>query len=70
MELTLPKGETFVWVSHYDADRVLRYVTTSNRDKSRFSVFEVSGNKLTRLGSGKNPAELEQKYIHLEPLKV
>lgn len=61
----LPKTEAYVWVSHYDSDRVLRYLTTSNKDRTRYTVFEVSDGKLTKLGSGKDPGELDRKYVRL-----
>lgn len=64
MERIYPKGE-IVWVSHYDKDGILRYVTTSRPSRECYFLYELVNGKLVKLGKAKSPKVLEDKYIHL-----
>ena len=39
------------------------YVITAKEDRNWYYVYEVKDNKATKLGKGKTPTELEEKYI-------
>lgn len=60
-----PKGET-CWVGFYiEGNPIPHHIITSKPDRSLYYIYAVEdgGGKLTKLGKGKNPKELERKYI-------
>lgn len=59
---THPKGET-IWVTHHDAQGDVKYIVTSNKDRTSYYLYRLVGGELQKLGRGKNPAELEDKYV-------
>ena len=59
---TIPKTE-IQWVSHFDKDGALRYLTTSDPMRTKYSLWEVSLDGVRRLGYGPDPAELERRHI-------
>ena len=62
---TYPKGET-IWVQYHTKDGALKYIMTSKTgDRNTYYVYELDGTDFKKLGRGKNPAELEEKYIKL-----
>lgn len=66
--LTPPKGEIF-WVQYRDKDGKLFACLTSkgtdmhNADRGMYYVYEAAGEEWNKLGRGKNPTELEKKYV-------
>jgi len=62
--LTYPKGES-VWVSYYDKEHNLRYITTSKPTRDFYYLYTLQDGKFVKLGKDKNPAALEEKYIKL-----
>lgn len=62
MVLQYPKGE-IVWVSHYDIDHNLRYITTSKPSRDYYYLYELRDGKFVKLGRDKSPKALEEKYI-------
>ena len=63
--LTYPKGET-IWVQYYTKDGTLKYIMTSKTgDRNTYYVYESDGTDFKKLGRGKNPAELEERYVIL-----
>ena len=64
--LTYPKGEA-IWVQYCTKDGELKSIITSKSgERSFYYAYERSGNGFRKLGRGKDPAELEEKYIELE----
>lgn len=62
---TYPKGET-VWVRYLGRDGALKYIMTSKiGDRSTYYLYELDGTVFKKLSRGKNPAELEEKYVEL-----
>jgi hypothetical protein len=59
---TIGKSE-IRWMSAYDIDKNLRYVITSNKDRSVYYIYDKD---LKRLGKGANPTELERKFFDKE----
>lgn len=62
-EIKLPKGECGM-VRYFDFAGNERFILTT-KDVSgypNFYLYEVSGDGIKRLGSGRNPLELEEKY--------
>ena len=57
---TINKNE-IRWVSVYDIDKALKYIITSNKDRSLYYIYDANFNKL---GSAKNPTLLENKYFN------
>lgn len=51
------------WVSVYDINRNLRYIITSNKDRSVYYIYDKD---LKRLGRGTSPSELERKFFGKE----
>ena len=49
------------WVSAYDKERKLKYVITSNKDRSMHYIYDANYKKL---GSNPNPNVLEEKYFN------
>ena len=64
MKYTYPKGE-IVWVSHYDIDHSLRYITTSKPSRDFYFLYELKEGKFVKLGKNIDPKVLEDKYIKL-----
>lgn len=59
-----PRGE-IVWISHYDKDNNLRYITTSKPTRDLYFLYELTDDGFVKLGKDKNPTVLEEKYINL-----
>ena len=62
-EIKLPKGERGM-VRYFDFAGNERFILTT-KDVSgypNFYLYEVSGDGIKRLGSGRNPLELEEKF--------
>jgi hypothetical protein len=51
------------WMAAYDVDNNLRYVITSNKDRSVYYIYDKD---LKRLGRGTSPPELERKFFGKE----
>ena len=63
--LTLPKNE-ISWVS-YNKDGITEYRATSNKDRSRYFLYFVDGNKLIKIGTGATPEKFESiRLKHIE----
>lgn len=52
-----------VWLRGQDDDGNLKYVITSNTDKSWYYIYDKDCQKL---GKAKTPTELENKYFNIE----
>ena len=48
------------WVRWLNSDGSLRYIITSNKDRSLYYLYDAN---LQKIGKANNPAELEKKYI-------
>lgn len=46
--------------SYYDADKNLKYMITSNKDRTTHYLYDGNYNKL---GRAKSPLELQEKYM-------
>ena len=64
-KIKLPKGETG-FVAYHDSSHVPRYLLTANQTRTRWTIFSVDGGTLTRLRSGSNPLDLEERYVRLQ----
>ena len=64
-KIKLPKGETG-FVAYHDSAHVQRYLLTANQTRTRWTIFSVDGGTLTRLRSGSNPLDLEERYVRLQ----
>ena len=57
-----PKGER-PWVAYYAQDHTIRYLITSKTtSRDAYYLYEVTGEMLKKLGKGKTPRELEDKF--------
>lgn len=57
-----PKGER-PWVAYYTQDHTIRYLITSKTtSQDAYYLYEVTGEMLKKLGKGKTPRELEEKF--------
>lgn len=56
-----PKGERGE-VDYRDRSGALRYTMTSSPSRDVFYLYAVSGEKITRLGKGSSPIELEKRF--------
>lgn len=61
-ERNFPKGEN-VFVSYFDKDHVLRFITTAKPARDYYFLYELQDEGFIKLGKSKNPLELESKYI-------
>lgn len=60
--ITCPKGERG-WITYYSRDHEPRFFLTSKgADRSQYILYEVTGSALRRLGKGRTPRELEEKF--------
>ena len=57
-------------VDYYDRAGVLRYVLTSSPTRDTFYLYAVTGEKMSRLGKGTSPTELEEQYDVANHLKA
>lgn len=61
-----PRGEQ-IWVAGYDREHKLTYIITSKKDtRGPFFIYKADGDSYKKLGSGKSPLLLENKYFPLE----
>ena len=61
-----PKGET-VWVQYHAAAGVLKYILTSKTgDRNTYYVYELANGVFQKLGRGRSPKELEEKFVKWE----
>lgn len=65
MQMATPRypKEEIVWVSHYDADHTLRYITTSKAARDVYFLYELKDGEFVKLGKASSPAELERKFL-------
>ena len=62
-DFVFPKGET-VWVQYHAAGGALRYILTSKAgDRNTYYVYELIGGAFQKLGRGRSPVELEEKFV-------
>ena len=67
-EPKVPKGE-IGWVGYYNRSGKLIFVLTSKeKDRSWYFLYEVNGNTMKKLGKAHTPPELENKYHVLEKM--
>lgn len=59
-----PKNE-MVWVTTLDSDGKAKYIVTSNKDRTTYYLYGLADGEWKRLGKGKNPAELDEKYVRV-----
>ena len=63
-EIRPPRGEQ-IWTAGYDTDGHLIYILTTKKDThGPFYIYKVDGASYRKLGSGKSPLLLEDKYIY------
>lgn len=67
-EPKVPNGE-IGWVGYYNRSGKLIFVLTSKeKDRSWYFLYEVDGNTMKKLGKAHTPPELENKYHVLEKM--
>lgn len=59
----VPSNET-IWVQ-YRFDGNITHLITSNRQRDTYYIYEVRGTSLNKLGKGRDPQVLEEKYLHI-----
>lgn len=58
----IPKDER-CWVAYYSRDHVLRFLLTSKETSREFYfLYQVDGERLTKLGKARSPRDLEEKF--------
>ena len=61
-DLKYPKNER-VWTSYYSADHILRFILTSKLESREwYYLYELVDGVFKKLGKGRTPPELEEKY--------
>ena len=61
-DIKCPKGEV-IWVRFCSGNGATRFLITSKiSSRDFYYLYEVVDGKLKKLGRGKNPLELEEKY--------
>lgn len=63
-----PKNQK-AWTVYYDLKHTPRFIMTSDMLRTTFTLYRIENDKLTKLGSGKNPIELEKEFKIMEELK-
>lgn len=65
---TLKKKNEIVWVHYVDKDGVTKFVIASKPARETYNIYSVSddGNTIKKLGTGKNPSALEEKFKCLQ----
>ena len=62
-ELPFPKGET-VWVQYHEKTGELHHImTTKKGDRNTYYLYVLENGAWKRLGRGKSPVDLENKYM-------
>jgi len=61
MSFKYPKGEV-VWVSYFNNNHELMYIITSKQPVDYYYLYEVVDDSLKKLGKGKSPLMLEDKF--------
>ena len=65
-----PKGER-IWTCYYSREKELLFIVTSKETSREFYyLYEVSGDKLNKLGKARNPRELEDKFGVIEKMRA
>lgn len=63
-EIKPPRGEK-IWTAGYNSDGLLLYfLTTKVNTHGPFYIYKVDGDSYKKLGSGKSPLLLEDKYFY------
>lgn len=58
-----PKNEQ-IWLRACDKNGILKYIITSKIGaRENYYIYECNGAEYKKLGKGRNPAELEKKYV-------
>lgn len=65
---TLKKKNEIVWVQYLDKDGVTKFVIASKPARETYNIYSVSddGDSIKKIGSGKNPSDLEDKFKCLQ----
>lgn len=54
-----------IWVRIHGEDGVLRFVITSDYRRENYYIYKaLSGDNLVKIGKGKDPIILEQKFVN------
>lgn len=59
--MKIPSGE-ILWVQYMN-NGLVTHIITSKPDRSLYYLYQVSNDKLTKLGKAKEPTELEERFI-------
>ena len=59
--MKIPSGE-ILWVQYLN-NGLVTHILTSKPDRSLYYLYQVSKDKLTKLGKAKEPTELEERFI-------
>lgn len=63
-----PKNE-LIWFHYYTQNHVFMFLSTSSYSRDCYYLYEFIDGKLVRLGKGKSPLELEDKFNVEQRLK-
>lgn len=58
-KIKIPKNE-ILWVSYLDKNGVVRYITTSDIMRTKYILYSVSNEKLTKVSMGKSPTKFDE----------
>lgn len=64
-----PKNE-LVWFHYYNKNHIFMFLSTSNQSRDWYYLYEFVDGKLNKLGKGKSPTELENKFNIEQRLKT
>lgn len=64
----LKKKNEIVWVQYVDGEGVTKFVIASKPARETYNIYSVSdnGDTIKKLGTGKNPSDLEEKFKCLQ----
>ncbi len=64
-----PKNE-ICWFHYFTSKHILMFLMTSNNSREWYYLYEFKDGKFVKLGRGKSPTELENKFEVEKQLKA
>lgn len=56
-----PKNE-LIWFHYFNRNHIFMFLSTSNLSREWYYLYELIDGKLVKLGKGKSPTELEERF--------
>lgn len=68
-DIKYPKNE-LIWFHYFNSNHVFMFLSTSSQSRDWYYLYEFKDGRLIKLGKGRSPIELEERFKVDERLKA